>query len=270
VIYLILAWFSDMAQLRIAGKGYNNLYCGMGAVDTVNQRRAAAPMAYRVLVPWLIWLGEWVIPRGFRLTALYEPLKIALMAAVLWATAHALGAPAAYLLAALWPITYYFDYWDWAAESFGLAAALTGTFPLALVGGVVHGLSRETAPLVALTYALVTHDWIGAMILAGVIAVVMGGVRLWAGRKELYCERVMWPVNLRDVRGILRNRPVYLSEIGMTLAITILTMVTILMGKAGPAWPVPLALLIAGWVLARAAEPRVFAGCLLWIVMLVG
>ena len=271
MMWLLIAWVLDRAQMKLALPFYGSIYCGIGAVDGVNTRTADAPMVYRVLVPWLIGLAERIAPRlkAYRLTALYEPLKIGLMALALWTVSEALGERSALLLAAMLPLSFSFEYWDWAGELAGLALALTGNLPMAVGGALLAGLSRpETSPLVAMTYALVTGDWPGGTVLAFMAAATWSLVRWRQGAHVLYCERVMWRVNLADVRGLLRNRPVYLSEIGMTLLLTGLTLATVVSGRAGAAWPVPLALLAAGWLLARAAETRVFTSCLLWAVML--
>ncbi len=267
-LWLLIALALDRVQLKLGQPSYGSAYCGIGAVDAVNARAAQAPMAYRVLVPWLIGLAEWLIPalKPHRLTLLYEPLKIGLLAFALAAAAAALGMKGALLVAALLPATFYFDYWDGAVELGALALALTGDVRWALIGGLLLALSRETAPLAAVTYMLVTHDvGCGLQVLSATLAVLLI-VRLWAGRKPLYCDRWMVRINAQDVRRIAANRPVYTSEIAMSLGLTALTLGAVVSGRAGPAWPVPLAVLAAGWTMARAAEPRVFAPCLLWIV----
>jgi hypothetical protein len=119
-----------------------------------------------------------------------------------------------------------------------------------------------------MTYALVTQDWAGSVMVLIVVGLLWGLVRWRQGGHALYCERVMWRVNVADVTGLLRNRPVYLSEIGMTLGVTALTLAVVLSGRTGWTFPIPLALLASGWLFARAAETRVFASCLLWVVML--
>jgi hypothetical protein len=78
----------------------------------------------------------------------------------------------------------------------------------------------------------------------------------------------MWRQNWSELRGIGRNRPVYLGEMAMSLLVTALTLIVVVSGKAGTTWPVPLAILAAGWIFARASETRVFASCLLWISLL--
>jgi hypothetical protein len=271
MMWLVIAWALDRAQLKIGAGTYGSSYCGIGCVDGVNQRTAQAPMVYRVLVPWLIWLGERIAPaaKRDRLALLYEPLKITLMALALWATSEALGERSALLLAALLPLTFYFDYWDWAGEVAGLALALTGQWQMAMAGGCVAVLSRpETSPLVAVTYTLVTQDWLGGALIGAATAALWGVIRWRQGSHVLYRERVMWRVNLADVRGLLRNRPAYLGEISMSLGLTALTLLAVVSGRAGWTFPVPLALLGSGWLLARAAETRVFTSCLLWVVML--
>ncbi len=268
-LWLLMALVLDRVHLKLSTGTYGSPYCGLGTVDPVNSRQAESPMAYRTLLPWLIALVERIIPglKAHRLPALYEPLRILIMAAALAAIAQAVSPLAALIVAVLLGVTFYFDYWDWAVELLGLALALTGNPGAALIGGLLLGASRETAPLVAVTYVLITGDVGQGLQILGATLAVMLAVRLWAGRKPLYCERWMGRVNLDDVRELFQNRPFYLSEIAMTLLVTGLTLWAVLSGNAGPAWPVPLALLAAGWLMARAAETRVFTGCLLWVAI---
>jgi len=269
VIYLVLAVLLDRVQFKLCASSYGNLYCGYGTIDGVNSRKAVAPMAYRVLVPWLVAAIEAWCPRlkAHRMPAIYEPLKIGLMALMLFSVDLAIGREGMLLFCVLLGVTFYFDYFDFAPEVTALALALTGDVRLALLGGLVAALARETAPLGAVTYILVTGDvGRGLQVFAAVCAVMLV-VRLWAGHKKLYCERVLLKVNVRDVRGLLSNRPFYLSEIGMSLLVSVLTVYAVVSGKSGAAWPIPLLLLGMGWTLARASETRVFSGCLLWIAI---
>lgn len=267
VMWLLIAVALDRAQLKIGASTYGSAYCGIGCVDAVNQRQALSPMAYRVLIPWLIGLAERLAPalKAHRLPALYEPMKIGLLALTLASIETAAGRTAALVVAALLPMTFYFDYWDWAAEMAGFALALTGHFEYALVGAVMVALSRETAPLVAVIYALITREWVQALIVFGVTGWIMFAMRCRVGYRPLYCERWMWRVNWSDLQQIMLNRPVYLGEMAMSLLITALAVGVVLAGRAGAAWPVPLVLLVMGWTMARAPETRVFAACLIWI-----
>ncbi|MCK9600780.1 MAG: hypothetical protein M0R06_17195 [Sphaerochaeta sp.] len=269
MIYLLLAVLLDRVQFKLCAKSYGNLYCGYGTIDSVNNRTALSPMAYRVLVPWLIASVEAWRPslKTQRLPALYEPLKIGLMALMLYSVDLALGREGTLLFCVLLGVTFYFDYFDFAPEVMALALALTGDVRLALLGGLFAALARETAPLGALTYILVTGDvGRGLQVFAAICAILLA-VRLWVGHKKLYCERVLWRVNIQDVHKLFVNRPFYLSEISMSLLASALTLYAIVSGHAGAAWPVPLLLLGLGWTLARASETRVFSGCLLWVAM---
>jgi len=263
--WLLFALLIDRVQYIVAARNYRSTYSGLGAVDSVLARKALAPMAYRVLVPWLVWLGERVVPAETRKVVLYEPLKIALLWACLWAASWVLGETAALVLGLLWLATLLFDYWDWAVETLALILALSGALPAALVGAALLALSRETAPLVAVTYGFATGDWRGAALVLALALALMALVRLWAGRKKLYCERWMWRRNWRELKAAMRVQPVYLNNMAMTVLVTVLTLWAVAQGL--PAWPVPLALLAAGWSMAVAAETRVFAGCLIWVAM---
>lgn len=237
---------------------------GYGCIDQVNQRQTVAPMCYRVLLPWLVWAFERFTPltNKQRFTTIYTPFRILMTGLALWAVAQAFNPIVALLVAAILPLTFRFDYWDWAVELFAVAGALTGQFWLALIGAVILALSRETAPLVAAAYWLMTGDWYGTLIIGGCTASLMLIVRLWADNQPLNCDRFMIRANLADVRNLFQNRPFYLGEIGIALIITALTLLAIVFQS--PGWPIAALALVVGWMLARAAETKVFVICLPW------
>lgn len=258
--------------LALTRTTYASTYHGYGCLDAVAARQAEAPQAYRILMPWLIAVAErlWPSLKSYRLTALYEPLRLVALAWALWLTGQAVGERGALLVAVLLPVTFYFDYWDWVFELAGLAGALTGNLGAALAGGVLHAASRETAPLGPLVYGAVSGDWAGMMWLLLVVGTEMLLIRLYVGRRPLNCGRWLWRLNWWDLKNLFRrNRPWYLSEMAMALLLTGLTLVAVATGRAGPSWFAPMVLLLTGWTLGRAAEVRVFAGCLLWVAMLV-
>jgi len=85
LFWIPIAWVIERVQLKIGGQWYGSPFNGYGAIDGTVDKTALAPMRYRVLVPWLVVLVERIFPRvkAHRLTALYEPLKIVLIAAAL-------------------------------------------------------------------------------------------------------------------------------------------------------------------------------------------
>jgi hypothetical protein len=270
---LFLAYLLDRAQIKMCAGNYGSQFNGLGCVDNVNRRVALAPMAYRVLVPWLIWLAERIVPslRSRRLDVLYEPLKVLLLAVALWATQAALGTMAMLALAAMLPATFTFEYWDWEVELAGLALALTGNLELSLIGGGLAALSRpETAPLVALVYGLRTGDVSGTAAVGAVVTLLALAVRLWVGRRRLYCSFWMWRRNIAELCALAKWHPWYLSNLAVTVAVTAFTLAAVVYaiagGWAGWTWLVPLAFLGAGWLAGVAAETRIFIPCLLWVV----
>lgn len=266
LLWLLIAVALDKAQLIIAAPGYGSRYCGIGTTDDVLARRAAAPMAYRVLVPWLLGIIERIRPstREHRLS-IYEAIKILIMALCLWSVSVAIDFRAALIVAALLPMTFSFDYWDWAVELGALAMALGGDLQGSIIGGIALALSRETAPLVPLTYLIVTGDWSGAFVAGIATALTMTGVRLWAGEHKLYCDRFMWKRNVAELRQMFTCSPWYSSNVALSALISGLVVVLAVTGHIGATWPVPLVLLALGWTMGIAYETRIFASCLLWI-----
>lgn len=270
LLWLIVALCLDRVALKLTGDSYLCAYAASyGAVGRIQRGTAERVLARRMLVPALIYWIERLVPalKPYRLPAIYEPLRIGALAAALALAERAIGLPGALLVAALLPASFLFDYFDWPYELAGLAAALTGNLQLAVLFGGLHALARPTtAPLCAVTYLLVTGDWVGAGLVTLAVGVGMlpGLVNV---RQALWAQTYgLWRQNLRDVRTLFENRPFYLSEIAMSLLVAVGVLWAVLSGHAGPAWPVPLALIAVQWTLVRAAETRTVAVCLLWIV----
>ncbi len=266
MIWLLVALMLDRAQLKIAATNYGTRYNGYGAIPSVLDRSAKRPMVERVLVPWLVWLLE-RLPGHDRFVSYYEPVKIALMALALFFTSRVpgVGERGALLVAAMLPATFLYDYWDWAPELMGFAGCLSGNWWLAVVGVIVHSLSRETAILAPVAYALATGDWLGMLVLAFGVLAIQGMVKVVQGQHPLYCERLQVGRNIADLRAMMHARPYYLSPQAMSVIITALTLYAIATGVV--AWPVALVLLAAGWLLGVAKETRVFTACLLWVAL---
>jgi len=270
MLWIILAIALDRVQLKLTSHAYKQsaYRSGYAAIDSVNQRKAFMPMAYRVLVPWLVWVIERLGGKGkYRFEWVYELIKIGLMALALWSASLAIGVAGAVVLGIMLCMTFWSDYWDTYVEIAALAMAMTGNIGLAVVGTVLLGLSRETAPMVGIVYGLSTGRVGESIQLVALSCAVLLAVRLHVGRKKLYCERWMLKQNWQDLLELLHNKPIYLCEMFMTLIVTVLTIVAIF-GRP-VAWPVPAILLVAGWLMARAPETRVFASCYLWIAPLI-
>lgn len=268
LLWLFLAILLDRAQLQIGAFSYQSFFNGFGTIDGINQRNIKAPMAYRVLVPWLIRLLEHLIPplTSFRLTV-YEVLKIISLMLALTACHLALGLTGALLVGALLPMTFGFDYWCWAIELMAFAVALSGSMPLTIFGVLALSLSRETAPLVPLTYGLITQDWIGASGLLVICGCAMLAVRLYVGKRPLYCDRVMIRRNLQELKYFFKAEPILMDYSVMAVLLSAATIALVGSGRAGAAWPIPLIILMLGWTMGIARETRIFTPVLLWVVL---
>jgi hypothetical protein len=218
----------------------NSPWNGYGAIEAVRNKTADAPMAYRVLIPWLIG-NKPTMPK-------YQALVVALMTGALYSVYLARGLPVMLITAAILPVTFFYDYWDWAAELIGFSLALV-SLPLAALGVVIHGLSRETAPLAGLVYALYFRDLLGGILIALIGFAVLQIVRFVQGPHPLYCERWMYKRNWIELRKPHLGTP-YASVALSALA---------LVGARGhlDGFIVPV-LVAAGWTMAVAAETRVF------------
>ncbi len=259
---LFLAWLLDAVQFNVAVLNYQSIYNGFGAIDSIRKRRALAPMAYRVLVPWLV---GWIEDEGRRLWA-YEGVKVALMGAGLGAISWQFGPVAALIAAVLWVPTFRFDYWDVYAEFLALALTLTGRLPLALLGGAVGALSKETCGIIPFLYYSLTRDALGASFVALACWGSFVVVRARVGYKRMYCDRVMLRQNWEDLKKLREGW--FLSPAFISCAITLTALVCFVTGNVRGDWVVPV-LLVAGWVCGRIVEPRIFLSVTIWIAPVV-
>jgi hypothetical protein len=225
----------------LAARSMNSRWNGYGVIEVVRNKTADAPMAYRVLLPWLM---------GSKPTmAKYQALQVIFITAALYSVYLAWGAPVLWVVAALLPITFYFDYWDWSVELMGFSLALV-SLPFALAGVVLHGLSRETAPLVGVAYAIHHHDILGGIFLSVLGLGVLFAVRRIQGRHPLYCDRWMIRRNLRELKQPHMGSPYFSAGLSLLA----------LAGALLAGWDglIVLPVLAAGWTMAVAAETRVF------------
>ena len=256
--WIFVAWLLDVAQFQIAADNYSSLYNGFGAIDSIRAKKAAAPMAYRVLLPWLV---GWITPPGWRLVA-YELVKIGLMATALGLYANMCGTMAALVMGVLWVSTFRFDYWDVYVEVLAFVLCLTTSLPLALLGAFLGALSKETAGILPILYLTLTGDWLGAFWVALVCWGTLLLVRAYTGYRPMYCSRLMIRQNWKDLLAL---------KDGWILSPQFVSLVWIVGGlwatfapNVPGGWIVPV-LLVAGGTMGRIVEPRIFLSTSIWI-----
>jgi hypothetical protein len=240
-IVLCLALALCLARVQfLSARSMNSRWNGYGAIASVQAKIADAPMAYRVLVPWLI---------GKPSMAKYQALQVTFITGALYSVYLAWSLPVMLITAGLLTCTFFFDYWDWTIELIGFSLALV-SLPLALISVIIHGLSRETAPLVGLAYALRFHDWLGGLLVALIGIAVLQFVRFVQGKHPLYCDRWMWRRNLRELKTPHMGSPYFSAGLSLLALVG-----AWLAGWDGLIVPIVLG---AGWLMAVAAETRVF------------
>ncbi len=266
VIALVMGWAFERAAMIISAPNYSSPFNGFGAIDLVLHGKAKAPMSYRVLAPWICGALEKL---HIERIAIYQALKILLNALAFLMVALAFGLPTAMLTAVLLLLTVKYDYWDWQAEMIGVCAGLTGSLPLAIGGGIVHGLSKETAPLTPLAYLVTTGDGVGTLLVGMATIGAMALPRLIYGKKPLYCERFQVRYNLKLFdgfadRGMWKWGQWFHTDIFIACALTLSTGLA-QFARLRLDGIIPAAILAAGWTMAKADETRVFALVIPWI-----
>lgn len=279
MLAVLVAMGLGMLEWRVVRGNVGAVWNGWGAVGGTWRRDNGAPMRGRVLVPWVLWmLGKTLRvaedPKG--LLVAYQVLKVGLLAGALAVVEALLGVKGMLVVAVLVATTFEFDYWDCYGELLGVGLVLWGAQSGALwavaVGGVVWGLSKETALLAPVLGLLGGGVWCGLAGMAG--PVVIGVVRVVQGRAELYCAR--WTLRVYNA-GDLR-RAVARWDVGpyLSIAWTVATVGAVVLGRGameevmGRTAGVALAWPVAGWLMARARETRVFLPCALWMGAMVG
>jgi len=194
-----------------------------------------------VLVPWLIGKHPTM--------AKYQALQVTFITAALYSVFLAWGLPVMLVTTVLLTCTFFFDYWDWAIELAALSLALV-SLPLAIAGVVLHGMSRETAPLVGLVYAIHFHDIFGGLLLSILGLGALYIVRRIQGKHPLYCDRFMWRRNLAELIKPRTGSPHF------SLGLSVLALIGAWF--AGLDGLIVLPILAACWTMPVAAETRVF------------
>jgi len=259
--WMVLAFLLERVLLVVARDNYGAQWNGAGAISGVIQRSTQAPMIYRVLVPWLAYLLR---QAGMPLLSAYELVKILLTGFALWAVELAWGPFIALGVLAFLPVTFLYDYWDWAGELLGLSLILTGDFWLALVGVWVWGLSRDTVLLAGLAFWLASGDWIGAFAVLSGSVIMFAALRLVQGNKESYCKLIWIKDNWQAIKNIRHaERPWWMGSTIVSLVLIVIALLA--------AWPtgaiglmVPV-LVAAGLVFGRIEETRVFTSIVPWV-----
>ncbi len=269
---LVLAWAVERAQMIISAPNYGSIFNGLGCVDQVNMRITKAPMAYRVLVPWTMWLVEKIFGRTFRRVTVYQTLKVLLDSGALYFVGYVFGPFIATLTAVFLLLTFKFDYWDWSVELMAVMMVLTGQPLFMFIAAVLLGLSRETVfilPVVAvLTFGIMSIKFdiaIGIMTL--LCAVAFFSVRIVVGRREMYCSRYMLPRNWKELKESFKFYPFFHSEPLISL-ILFLTVIPLLFNHV-EGWFIPFIIFPLGWVFGIASETRIFATAIPWVAIVV-
>jgi hypothetical protein len=242
-----------------------NENAGFGAVDGTITRTTLAPACYRVLVPWLIWIYRKLFPNANPDSDLlvYQAIRTVLMIFMFWSLMQGWSPLVAAVTGVILVATIRFDYWDWPVEVIGIALAMSGNLPLAITGAILASLSRETAPLLVIVYFARTGDWIDSLWLAGMIAAIMLGVRLFVGRRALHCPRFVWRINLNALLNIFKWKPVWNADIFITVVLTILGILVVF--TFPPGWVIIPVILVLSWTMAKFDEARTLASIIPFI-----
>lgn len=222
-------------------------WSGYGAIDGVLNKNSDAPMVYRVLVPWII--------RDVKLWK-YEICQVILIYISIVSIYTAWNLSIVSMSMILLTVTFWYDYWDWTLEVIGLSLALV-SFPLSILGVMLLGLSRETAPLVGLVYALHTKNFLGGAIISIIGFIVLYIVRKIQGKHPLYCKRWMIKENIELLKK--GNISAWLSVLLVAMYLPTVFIRPEAIGL--------FLLVIAGLTMAKVNETRVFVAVIPYVAL---
>ena len=265
---LLIGLCFDRAQMGISLANYDALSNGFGTIDMTVRKKIKAPMAYRILVPYMVTWTEKLLKTDpeYRIF-IYQAFKSFFVMLAAWSVIHVFGIMVTLITFIILLLTVHYDYWDWPIELAAIVLAAGGLFIPALIVGILFAFSRETSLITGFVYLVSTGDWTGAIIITAIIGVILFCVRFFIGKRELYCDRFMWKYNLGLFKNFFKWKPFLYSPLFVSAAITIGTIVSV---AFMPQYWFILPMLVAGWVLAKADEPRVFSACVPFIAVIIG
>ena len=294
IFWMLIGTFVAKSQMTITAPNMGAQVNGFGAINSVMSRTADAPHAYRILFPLLLFRA----PQKIKIP-LYQFFLSVGSGLAFWTLSISTNLVTSLISAVMIASTFRFDYWDWIFEFGAMAAIIGNAKPLIFAWCILFAASRETAVLAPISYILFHGvDKTGVALLAATILTSLI-VRLWVGKKKLYCDRVMLRKNLSDLKLWLERinpknwqpalkiaNAASCSQIGVrcgrhlggtgyavladdmtaTFLITVMGIVSSVFLGFPNCLPW-LALLAAGWTLAIAKETRVFTSVLIPIAL---
>ena len=268
IIAVIVGLCFDRAQMQISGPNYGSLYNGYGAIELTAKKAIKAPMAYRVLVPFLV---TWIV-KAFKIIPkyhvfVYQAIKAFFVVVAAFSVVQVFGYTAMFLTFSILLLTIQYDYWDWPIELAAVVFAAGGLYLPTIILAILFSMSRETSIVIGPIFYASTGNLSFSMGLLVLTISTILAVRLIVGKQELYCKRYMWNYNIGLFKNFFKWKPFLYSPLFVSAAITIGTVLTILIKPQF--WFISI-LLVAGWILAKADEPRIFSSCVPFIAVLIG
>lgn len=265
---LLIGITFDRVQFVISYWNYGTVYNGFGAIDLTARKELKAPMAYRVLVPHLVLWIEKILKTDLKYRIfIYQNLKAFFVVLAAYSVIHVFGIIPAFITFSLLLLTIHFDYWDWPIELAAVVFAAGGLFVPALLLAILFAFSRETAPITGFIYWIASGDLAGGIVISGVALLLMVGVRIFVGKKELYCKRVMWKENLKQFEKFWKWKPFAYSALFVTSMLTLGSLISVVVN---PQYWYSIIFIIAGWILGKVDEPRIFSAVIPFIAVMIG
>src|SRR5690606_16529529 len=135
---LLIGLCFDRAQMGISLANYDSLFNGFGAIDLTVKKNIKAPMAYRVLVPFLVIWIEKILKTDVKYRMfIYQAIKAFFVVLAAWSVIHVFGIMVALITFIILLATVQYDYWDWPIELAAVVLAAGGLFVPALLVGIL-------------------------------------------------------------------------------------------------------------------------------------
>jgi hypothetical protein len=266
ILFLIISSSIIRSQAAIATPNYGTGYNGIGAIPLILSKKAPPPGIHRVLMAMLLRY----IPSRFWEPA-YEIIMVLMLTIALQTANHLFSLPFALSLAALLPLTFRFDYWDWIPELQAALAATSGNFFLCLPSFFFSALSKETSPLLPIIFFCYHPNLPIYQTISLFLVTIIPIITILIIQGNITFDRQMIQRNANDLLWWYQNsfrNILFRSDMSSTILLTTLSTVAII--QLGFPIAIPwLIILFAGWILATAIETRVFTILLIPILQVI-
>ena len=122
-----------------------------------------------------------------------------------------------------------------------------------------------------ITFFLTTGNLLNTVVLLEIVIILNRSIRMIIGDRPMYCKRVMLKKNWQELKESIKftkeNQPYFFHYPVFAVLLCVLTIMGVLSYPDMIARPIPLIVIVLGYVLGKAREIRIFLPMFLWLAM---